>query len=146
MQPKNAVAILKVIVGHIGDTWVHAIPRQEYFHSMTRNEELAHALRDTYAAHVHNAVTDMFVMDLIREIGAIVLDQNPNSASVAVADQLLSDAAVVDELKKDCQITTPAQWINPSIMERMFCGFARHPQCWVFTIIYIMRISVVAAI
>lgn len=72
MQPKNAVARLKVFVGHIGDTWVHAIHRQEYFHSMTRNEELAHALRDTYAAHVHNAVTDMFVMDLIREIGAIV--------------------------------------------------------------------------
>jgi len=53
-------------------------------------------------------------MDLIREIGAIVLDQNPNSASVAVASQLLSDAAVVNELKKDCEITIPIRWINTS--------------------------------
>jgi len=89
----EAEAGLKAIVEHIGDQWAAVLHRQTYFHAMTRNAELAEALSSTYAAHVHNTITDTFVIDLIREIGALVLDRDSNSASVAVAVKLFARSA-----------------------------------------------------
>lgn len=66
-----------------------------------RNEALREALSQTFAAHVHNNIQDMFVGDLIREIGAPVLDRNLQSASVAAAMEILKDPAITQELKKD---------------------------------------------
>jgi hypothetical protein len=79
---------------------------------MTRSAELAEALLNTYAAHVHNAVTDTFVIDLIREVGALVLDRDPNSASVATAVKILDDPPVLDELRKDYRMVLPSQWMG----------------------------------
>ena len=103
---------LKAIVEHIGDQWAAVLHRQTYFHAMTRNAELAEALSSTYAAHVHNTITDTFVIDLIREIGALVLDRDSNSASVAVAVQLLRDPLVLEELRKEYRIVLPSKWLS----------------------------------
>jgi hypothetical protein len=103
---------LKTIVEHIGDQWVAVLHRQAYFHAMTRNPALAEALSGTYAAHVHNTITDIFVIDLIREIGALVLDRDSTSASVTVAVKLLRDPLVLDELRKEYHVVLPSQWLS----------------------------------
>jgi hypothetical protein len=110
--PAGTLTRLKAIVEHIGNQWTVVLHRQIYFHAMTRSAELAEALRSTYAAHVHNAITDTFVIDLIREIGALVLDRDSNSASVIVAVKLLRDPVVLDELRKDYRIVLPSQWLS----------------------------------
>jgi hypothetical protein len=43
---------------------------------MGRRDDLRDGLANTYAAHVHNAIQDVVLLDLIREIGALVLDRN----------------------------------------------------------------------
>ncbi len=103
------LARLKAIVTHVGDQWGTVLHRQAYFHAMTRSTELADGLQGTYAAHVHNTVTDTFVIDLLREIGALVLDRDSNSASVAVAVRVLRDPLVLDELRKDYRIVLPSR-------------------------------------
>src|ERR1700686_3044582 len=77
--PGDILAQLKTIVKHLGYRWPATLHRQTYFHAMTRSEELADALRDTYAAYVHNTISATLVVDLIREIGASVLDRTSDS-------------------------------------------------------------------
>jgi len=122
-SPVEKLARLKTIVTHIADQWGTVLHRQTYFHAMTRSTELADALQSTYAAHVHNTVTDTFVIDLIREIGALVLDRDSKSASVAVAVRGLRDPLVLDELRKDYRIVLPSRWLSgrvPAEVRREF--------------------------
>ncbi|MGH8327239.1 MAG: hypothetical protein ACRET2_10795, partial [Steroidobacteraceae bacterium] len=103
--------------------WGTVLHRQAYFHAMTRSTELADGLQGTYAAHVHNTVTDTFVIDLLREIGALMLDRDSNSASVAVAVRVLRDPLVLDELRKDYRIVLPSRWLSgrvPGEVRRAF--------------------------
>jgi AbiU2 len=115
LSPAEKLARLKAIVEHVGDQWTAVLHRQTYFHAMTRSAELAEALHGTYAAHVHNTIMDTFVIDLIREIGALVLDGGSHSASVAAAVKMLRDALVLDELRKDYRIVPSGRWLSERV-------------------------------
>ena len=80
--------------------------------ALGQSEALRDALAQTYAAHVHNAVQDVFVSDLIREIDVLVLDSNPSSASVASAMATLRDEAVLTELQADYRVIVPVRGYN----------------------------------
>jgi hypothetical protein len=109
MTPAQHLVRLKTVVEHISDTWTQVLRRRAYMQALGRSRELHDALARTYAAHVHNAVQDVLINDLIREMGALILDRNQDSASVASAMETLRDESVLAELQKDYRAIVPVQ-------------------------------------
>jgi|HubBroStandDraft_1064217.scaffolds.fasta_scaffold289336_1 hypothetical protein len=103
---------LKVIVKHLGDTWPHLLQRQACLQSLGRREDLHAALADSYVAHITNMLQDVLVIDLLREIGALVLDSDSRSASVARAMTTLRDPGVIAELRAEYKIVRPLAHIG----------------------------------
>jgi AbiU2 len=75
--------------------------------SLGRNEELHRALEQTYTAHITNTLQDVLVIDLLRELGALVLDDDRGSASVARAMSALRDQDVISELQREYEVVRP---------------------------------------
>jgi hypothetical protein len=74
------LARLKTIVKHIGDKWPTVLRRRTHMDEMGKSEGLRAGLEHTHSAHVHNELHVVLIVDLIREVGALVLDKNPRSA------------------------------------------------------------------
>jgi hypothetical protein len=110
-QPKlsagDRLARLKTSVQHVGDAWALVLHRRTYMQSMGRREDLRDALNHTHAAHVHNTLRDVLLLDLIREIGALVLDRTESSSSVATAVDELRDGEVLTELEAEYRVASP---------------------------------------
>jgi len=100
-KPTKGLAHLKVMARHILSMWPAVLRRQFYLQAMNGSRELREALAQTHAAHVHNALQTVLVVDLIREVGVLVLDNDPKSASVARAVAALGSESVLQELKAD---------------------------------------------
>jgi hypothetical protein len=83
------------------------LQRQLYVQAMGRSEELRKALEQTYAAHVHNTLQGVLVVDLIREVGALILDDNPRSASVRRAVAALRADETLRELEAEYRMIPP---------------------------------------
>lgn len=107
LTPGEKLARLKVVVEHIGQRWPVALGRHVCLKEFGTNAELHKLLSPSYAAHVHNMMQDVLMTDLIREIGAAVLDDDDRSASVAVALGLLGDSDVCTLLEKDYHVGIP---------------------------------------
>jgi hypothetical protein len=103
---------LKLIVKHLGDTWPHVLRRQICLQALGRREDLHAALSRTYAAHVTNMLQDVLVIDLLREIGALVLDSDSRSASVTRALSALRDPEVIAELRREYEVVRPLESIG----------------------------------
>jgi AbiU2 len=106
-SPAERLERLKVIVKHLADIWPHLQRRQLCMQSLGRRDDLRDALAQTYASHITDALQDVLVMDLMREIGALVLDPDSGSASVARAMSALRDPGVIAELRAEYEIVTP---------------------------------------
>jgi hypothetical protein len=102
--PVERLERLKVIVKHLADTWPHVLQRQMCMQSLGRREDLHAALSDADVAHITNMLLDVLVMDLLREIGALVLDRDASSASVARAMSALHDSDVIAELRAEHEV------------------------------------------
>lgn len=98
---------LKVIVKHLGDTWPHVLRRQLCLQTLGCHEDLHAALSQTYAAHVTNMLQDVLVIDLLRELGALVLDSDSRAASVRRALIALKDSEVIAGLRREYEIVPP---------------------------------------
>jgi hypothetical protein len=98
---------LKVIVKHLADTWPHVLQRQICMQSLGRREDLHTALAETYVANITNMLQVVPVIDLLREIGALVLDTDRSSASVARAMFALRDPDVLIELRAEYEVVRP---------------------------------------
>jgi len=98
---------LKVIVKHLGDLWPAVLHRRTYARAMGSRADLRDCLEHTYAAHVHNALQDVLLIDLIREIGALVLDTDRRSASVANVVAQLRDPKLLQELEAEYRVVPP---------------------------------------
>jgi len=105
--PAERLVRLKAVVKHLADTWPAVLQRQTYMQAMGRSEDLRDALHSTYASHVHNTVQGVLLIDLIREIGALVLDESPQSASVASAMAALRSEVLLEELRSEYRIVPP---------------------------------------
>jgi hypothetical protein len=105
--PTKGLAHLKVVVRQLLDLWPGVLRRQLYLQAMGRSVELREALNQTYAAHVHNTLQTVLVVDLIREIGALVLDADSRSASVRRAVAGLRDGETLKELEQQYHIVQP---------------------------------------
>jgi hypothetical protein len=105
--PAQRLERLKLIAQHLYDTWPHLLRRQLTMQSLGRSEALHRALEQTYTAHITNTLQDMLVIDLLRELGALVLDDHRGSASVARAMSALRDPDVVAELRREYEVTHP---------------------------------------
>lgn len=110
-QRKNAVLSvakrlkrLKAAVKHLGDRWPIALGRHACLREFGTNSELHKLLSPSYAAHVHNMLEEVLLIDLVREIGACILDDDRRTASVSVVLQDLRDAEIVELLKEDYQV------------------------------------------
>jgi len=99
--PPRDLGQLKVSIRHILDHWTALLQRRHYLRALSQHEVLRDALADTYAAHVHNAVHAVLSFDLIRAIGALILDDDRRSASVARAVSSLRNEAIVRELRAE---------------------------------------------
>jgi len=105
--PAQRLERLKLIVKHLGDTWPHVLRRQLCLQALGRRDDLNAALSQTYAAHVTNMLQDVLVIDLLREIGALVLDADSRAASVARALSALRDPEAIAELRREYEIVRP---------------------------------------
>jgi hypothetical protein len=97
------------IVDHVFDTWDQALGRWTYFRVLGKSAELAQALTHSYAAHVHNAFQDALLMDSLREIGAVILDKDPRSASLYRSLCLTKSIGVLDAIRKDYEVVPPVR-------------------------------------
>src|ERR1700676_3403476 len=111
-QPAETLARIRTIVKHLGDMWPIVLRRRTYMLEMGRREDLRDGLEQTYAAHVQNALQDVLLIDLIREIGALVLDTDRRSGSVAVVVAILRDANVVSDLEPEYLIVPAVRLHN----------------------------------
>jgi hypothetical protein len=95
----SELARLKVTVKHLLRVWPAVLERRHYLRSMAQSEKLRAALSQTYAGHVFNAMHATLSSDLVRAIGAFILDADKRSASVARAVAALRKRTVVETLR-----------------------------------------------
>lgn len=111
-SPVTELARLKVAVKHIGDRWPSALGRHACLREFGTNAQLHKLLSPSYAAHVHNMLEEVLLVDLIREIGACVLDEDPQTASVAVAVRRLRNPDLRELLEADYRVVTPTTMLG----------------------------------
>jgi hypothetical protein len=97
--PATALAKLQLVVKHLIGAWPGVLQRREFLRRMAQSDTLRKAFENTYSAHVFNAMHGAFSSDLIRCIGAFVLDRDPESISVALAVGTLSRPDVIAQLQ-----------------------------------------------
>jgi hypothetical protein len=94
-------------VKHISEAWSHVLRKTSYAREFMSNADLHAGLDHTYAAHVHNAIVDVLLVDLIRELGALALDRDPRSASIAAALHALDNPRTLAELQARSNTVAP---------------------------------------
>jgi hypothetical protein len=107
LSPARRLARLKTVVKQLNDLWPDVLQRQLCLQALGGSAELHEALRQTYAAHVTNMLQNVLVIDLIRELGALVCDPNKGAASVTGALKALQDTAVLTELQAEYRVVPP---------------------------------------
>lgn len=106
---------LQVLVRHLLDVWPGVLQRREFLRRMAQNGALREALADTYAGHVFNAMHGALSADLVRCIGAYILDRDSRSVSVARAVAALRKPPIVAQLQADVYgVIPPTQNANPA--------------------------------
>ena len=105
--PATRLAQLKTIVKHVGATWTHVVRAHTYLHGMGRNEHLRRAMDHFYPANVQNTLEAVLTSDLIRCLGALILDRDSRTGSVNIALALLEDPEVRALLKAEYEIVPP---------------------------------------
>jgi hypothetical protein len=96
--PQQLYDGLRATVDEIGRAWIVVLQRHEYMLEMGRNDALRDALQESYAAHVHNSIQDVFLLDQFRELGALVFDDDSRSPSLRKAFGRLRSPGVLDLL------------------------------------------------
>jgi hypothetical protein len=75
---------------------------------MGEDENLRRAIDLTYTANVQNTVRDVLIIDLIRSIGALVLDEDVRrAASVSTAVWYLRNKKLLAELEAEYRVVPP---------------------------------------
>jgi AbiU2 len=90
-DPASMAERVKGIVRHLVDNWAALLRQRQFIQTLSSSEALIAALKDTYAAHVHNAIGVVMVTDLFRVVGALILDNDTRPASVVNAVSLLRE-------------------------------------------------------
>ena len=122
------LARAKAIVTHLLATWPAVLRQRQYMQTMSESQELAAALEHTYAAHVHNAVGSVLVMDLIRAVGALILDRNGNSASVVTAVALVGREHVARALSTEMTEVKPGRYVDESAASALSKALSHHAE------------------
>jgi AbiU2 len=107
---------LKKIVEHLNHTWSDVLHRQLCMQALGRREDLHKALEHTYAANITNMLQHVLVMDLLREIGALILDSDRKSAGVLRAFSGLRDPELMKVLRAEHEVVRPATNFNTGSM------------------------------
>lgn len=97
---------LQVTVRHLLDVWPAVLQRRDFLRAMSQSEALRGALEKTYAAHVFNSMHTAMSFDLVRAVGALILDRRRGTASVCRAVTWLRNPTVIEELRShayDCK-------------------------------------------
>jgi hypothetical protein len=107
LSPADRLGRLKTSVKHIGNLWVLVLHRRTYLRAFGRSQSLGEVINNTYAANVHNTLQDVLLLDLIREIGALILDRDDRSASIASVVTELRDSDVLGQIEAVYRIVPP---------------------------------------
>lgn len=92
---------LRANTKHLSDCWYGVVDRHAYLNGLSGDAELVRLLTPSYAAHVHNAMLGVLVTDLIRDIGALILDRSKGSSSLWKSNELLRKPAVLAALQAE---------------------------------------------
>jgi hypothetical protein len=79
---------------------------------MGESKPLTDALNQSYAAHVFNEIQNAFLVDSLREIGALILDQGEKSASLHHAFRLIKSKQVLAHISADYDVVIPVRHLN----------------------------------
>lgn len=101
-----------MIVQHLVDSWPAVLRQRQYIQTLSGNPDLVAALKDTYAAHVHNALGAVLVMDVFRAVGAHILDRNSKAASIVNAVELLGRQEVLGALIAELADVKPGRFVD----------------------------------
>jgi AbiU2 len=115
-RPASELSHLQVTVRHLLDVWPGLLQRREFLRSMAQSEKLRNALAQTYAAHVFNAMHSALSADLVRCIGAYILDRTSRTGSIARAVDALRKPKVIAQLRARVYgVIPPAASDNPAV-------------------------------
>jgi hypothetical protein len=98
-RPNSELQQLQIRVRHLLAVWPSVLQRREFLRRMAQSEVLRDAFVDTYAGHVFNAMHGALSGDLVRSIGAYILDRDSRSVSVARVITALRKPAVIAQLQ-----------------------------------------------
>ena len=116
-EPTGELPQLQVLVRHLLDVWPGVLQRREFLRRMAQSEALREAFEHTYAGHVFNAMHGALSADLVRSIGAYILDRHSRSVSVARAVAVLRKPPIIAQLHAHVYGTVPpVQSENPAVV------------------------------
>jgi hypothetical protein len=114
---------LKAIVTHLVDDWSSVLRQRQYLQTIGNNEALVDALENTYAAHVHNTVGVVFVVDLIRCVGALITDTRKGTASLAKAIELLGKDVILRSLLSESAKVESGRFVSEAAAKALENAF-----------------------
>jgi hypothetical protein len=98
-EQHSELSKLRVTVRHLLDAWPAVLQRRYFLRRMAQSEALRAALVQTYAGHVFNAMHGAMSFDLVRAVGALILDRRRDSSSLFRAVVALRKPTVVNQLR-----------------------------------------------
>jgi hypothetical protein len=120
MRPAKRLEHLKVTLRHILNMWPPVLQRRHYLRAMSQSESLREAVDHTYAAHVHNAIHAVLSLDLVRAVGALILDNDPRSASVSQAVAALRVTSTAEELRREYASIPPIDNADEAMAQTVY--------------------------
>jgi hypothetical protein len=105
---------LKKVVTHLDHTWSDVLQRQRTMQALGQREDLHKVLEHTGTVNITNMLQHVLVMDLLREIGALILDPDMGSASALRALSALRDPELMRELRAEHEVVRPVTTIRTS--------------------------------
>jgi hypothetical protein len=110
-------------VTHLVDDWSSVLRQRQYLQTIGNNEALVDALENTYAAHVHNTVGVVFVVDLIRCVGALITDTRKGTASLAKAIELLGKDVILRSLLSESAKVESGRFVSEAAAKALENAF-----------------------
>lgn len=120
------VGRVRTIVSHLVGSWCAVLRQLQYIETIGDTQPLVAALENTWAAHVHNALGAVLIMDLIRAAGAVILDRRSDVASLARAVALLERDITLRALVKEQTEVKPGRYMDEATAESLSKGLMKH--------------------
>ena len=100
------------IVEHVYGQWSVLNENWTYMRSLGKSKEFTAALSPSHAAHVHNAIQNAFMLDTLRELGALILDRGEDATSLHHTFRLIKSTGVLEDIRDTYRVVTAPRSLN----------------------------------